>query len=238
MQYRFEHKYLLNPQIAETLYRRAATIMKPDPHGDEKGGYTVNNIYLDDRHDSFYHAKLLGHHSRDKYRVRYYNSDISYIRLERKHKKGILIHKETLPITPWQMGQIKAGDLDFTLLLDDPLWKKVATIHRLHGLCPTVAFAYRRETLIYTPGNVRLTFDGPLFDAGERVPLRPTTLAQSYGRRAYELLLEIKYTGFLPEIVRSLLNGLPLVHTEMSKYGVARERGYMSVSHNSGWRIG
>jgi hypothetical protein len=215
IRYRYEHKYLISPPTAAVLRGRAVGIMQPDAYADENGGYTVNNVYLDDRSDSFYHAKQLGHYSRDKYRLRYYNGDLSFIRLERKHKDGILNFKDTLPITSAQFEQMLKGDFNFTLTEEAPLWQKLSMIYRLRGLRPTASFSYRRETLTYKAGNVRFTFDGyPKPAAGT-----PALTKQP----AYQVLLEVKYTGFLPEIIRRLLNGLPLVHTEMSKYAVARE---------------
>lgn len=219
IRYRYEHKYLINPQTAAILRGRAVGIMQPDSYADENGGYTVNNVYLDDRYDSFYQAKQLGEYSRDKYRLRYYNGDLSFIRLERKHKEGILNYKETLPITSAQFEYICTGAFDFICNEDAPLWQKLGIIYRLRGLRPTAVFSYRRETLTYKPGNVRFTFDG--YPIPQGLPIL------SYRRPAYKMLLEVKYTGFLPDIIRRLLNGLPLVHTEMSKYAIARDCGYV-----------
>jgi hypothetical protein len=227
VQYRFEHKYLISPATAAILRGRASGIMRPDAYGDENGGYIVNNLYLDDMHDSFYMAKELGEYSRDKYRIRYYNNDQSFIRLERKHKEGILNFKETHRLTPQQYAQIKMGDLSFAFTENTPLLQRLATLHRLRIMRPTVAFAYRRETLTYKPGTVRLTFDSPLFDTGEgkQIPPQYARRGNYHGRPPYALLLEVKYAGFLPEVIQRLLNGLPLTHTEMSKYAIARESG-------------
>ena len=229
MRFRYEHKYLINAQTAALLQSRAAGIMEPDSYADDKGGYTVNNIYLDDRYDSFYLAKEMGQFQRDKYRIRYYNGDLSFIRLERKHKEGILNYKETLPITPEQLAQIKKGDLTFALTEPHPLWQKLATLHRLRHMQPRAIFSYRRETLTYKPATVRLTLDSPLFDSGEKLhmPPFPRKYVKFHSGRPYNLLLEVKYSGFLPEIIQQLLNGLPLVHTEMSKYSTAREQAYL-----------
>jgi len=219
LRYRYEHKYLINPQTAAVLRGRTVGIMRPDEYADENGGYTVNNVYLDDRYDTFYQAKQLGHYSRDKYRLRYYNGDLSFIRLERKHKDSMLNYKDTLPITSAQFERMSSGDFEFILTEKAPLWQRLATIYRLRGLRPTAAFTYRRETLTYKPGNVRFTFDGHPKPFHNSPPV-------DGNRQAYPLLLEVKYTGFLPETIRRLLNGLPLVHTEMSKYAIARERNY------------
>jgi hypothetical protein len=219
IRYRYEYKYLINPQIAAILRGRGAGIMQPDAYADENGGYTVYNIYLDDRYDTFYQAKHKGCYSRDKYRLRYYNGDLSFIRLERKHKDGILSYKESLPVSPVQFERMVNGDFDFILEEKAPLWQRLATVYRLRGLRPTAAFVYRRETLVYKPGNVRFTFDG------HPAPFRGTAIP-NYERPAYPMLLEVKYTAFLPEVIQRLLGGLPLTHTEMSKYTVARDRNF------------
>jgi hypothetical protein len=228
MQYRFEHKYLLSPATAAILRGRAAGVLKPDNYGDANGGYKINNIYLDDRFDSYYYAKLLGRQSRDKFRIRYYNDDLSFIRLERKHKEGNRNYKETQRITAEQFSLIKAGNLDFTLRESAPLWEKIAVIHRLRNLRPAAAYSYRRETLTYEAGNVRLAFDSPLSPLNDvHLPAQYDPMRSSFGNPPYPLLLEVKYTAFLPEVVQRIIGGLPLVHTEMSKYAIARERGYV-----------
>jgi len=228
MQLRFEHKYIISQATAAILRSRAMGVLQPDGYGDENGRYTINNIYLDDRHDSFYYAKHIGQAIRDKYRIRYYNDDLSFIRLERKHKEGKQNYKETVRITREQFDQLIAGEMDFMHNEPDPLWQKLAVIHRMRTMRPTAAYRYRRETLTYQAGNVRLAFDSPLFALPEiTLPAQQNPVQSSFGHPPYQLLLEVKYTGFLPEVVQRIIGGLPLVHTEMSKYGIARERGYV-----------
>ena len=229
MQYRFEYKYLINAHTSAVLRGRTKALMCPDSHSG--GSYVVNSLYLDDRYDSFYYSKYYGSLHKNKYRLRYYNKDLSFIRLERKHKDGLLSYKESMQITQEQYQMVKLGNMDFILKEEAPLWQKLGAIYRTRGLRPAVSFAYRREAYTYGPGNVRFTFDGPLFNpegSGRGGTAGYDPLALVYGRQAYHpLLLEVKYTGFLPEIVKRLLNGLPLAHTELSKYCVARERGIL-----------
>jgi len=232
MRKRFEQKYMMSLQTSAILRERLAGIMQPDPHS-RNGPYVVNNLYLDDRYDSFYYAKYRGTMQRNKFRLRHYNGDLSHIRLERKHKDGILSYKETETITEDQYQKIKAGDMNFLLTENSPLWQKLAVIYRLRGLRPTAIYAYRREAFVYQAGDVRITFDSPLFttDDGSNqaiIPIQYDPLALSHNPSThYPMLLEVKYTTFLPDILKRLLNGLPLAHTEMSKYCIARERGIL-----------
>jgi hypothetical protein len=232
MRFRNEFKYIINEHTAAILRGRAAGVMQPDKHG---GAYTVNNLYLDDRYDSFYHGKYYGQLVRDKYRLRFYNGDKSFIRLERKHKEGIIAYKETTQISEEQYQQIRSGDMNFILKEDAPLWRTLANIHRLKILRPTAIFAYKREAYVYDAGNVRFTFDSPPFDFGESVPLSYEPLTATFGREEYApMLLEVKYTNFLPEIIKRLLGGLPLAQTSMSKYCTVRERGVLRYGSTNG----
>jgi len=226
MRYRFEYKYLVSEYTAALLKTKIAAIMNLDSHSN--GNYVVNNLYLDDRFDSFYHAKHVGQLHRDKYRFRYYNDDLSFIRLERKHKDGIMSYKETMPVSLEQYTQVKSGDLSFIHTEDAPLWKKLSLLHNLRGLRSAAFFSYRREAYIYEPGDIRFTFDSPLFDSKNNTIAGYDHLSCVYGEQEYyPLLLEIKYSGFMPELIKRMLNGLPLAHVSVSKYCIARERGIL-----------
>ncbi|MCL2357203.1 MAG: polyphosphate polymerase domain-containing protein [Defluviitaleaceae bacterium] len=230
MRFRHEKKYIINEHTAAILRARASGVMKPDEHG---GSYTVNNLYLDDRYDSFYYSSFYGRVVRDKYRFRFYNGDKSYMRLERKHKEGNVSYKDTMRISEEQYERIRAGDMSFILKEDAPLWQTLANIHRLKILRPTAIFAYNREAYIYEAGNVRFTFDSPPFDFGERVSPAFEPLIKNFGAEAYSpILLEVKFDKFLPEIIQRILNGLPLAQTNMSKYCIVRERGVLRYGNN------
>ena len=225
MQFRNENKYFIDEHTAEILRARAEAVMKPDENG---GTYTVHNLYLDDRYDSCYYGKYLGRMERNKYRLRYYNGDTSFIRLERKHKEGFLSYKDTMTISNEQYQMIKSGDMEFILKQEEPLWQTLAMVYRLKGLRPTAMFAYKRTAYVYEAGDVRFTFDSPPFDTGEELPFRYEPLRANFGKEAYgPMLLEVKYSRFLPEVIKRLLNGLPLARTDMSKYCIVRERGVL-----------
>ena len=232
--YRFEYKYFIAAHTAAILRARAQAVMRPDAH--HGGTYTVHNLYLDDRYDSFYYARYLGRLCRDKYRLRFYNGNMDFIRLERKHKDGIRSYKDTTPVTREQYQRIRDGDLAFLLEenMDQAIWHDLGVIYRLRGLRPTTSFAYRREAYTYLAGDVRITFDSPPFDPDPGKADRPVMppcydpLGHNHGRMDYHpLLLEVKFSGFLPEVIKRLLDGLPLQHTSMSKYCLVRERGLL-----------
>lgn len=200
MVYRYERKYFLSSHTAEILKRRIAGVLSPDSHSG--GRYIVHNIYFDDVYNSFYYDKLSGSMTRDKYRARYYNGDLSYIRLEHKRKESELSFKRHAAITKEQLLMLSHGEMDFISQLSDPLFKAFANINRTRSLRPTAAFTYLREAYVHDTGNVRVTFDSQI---AEDIP-------------GLCGVLEVKYSNFLPDFISGLLSSVPLTQTEMSKY--------------------
>ncbi|MCL2628933.1 MAG: polyphosphate polymerase domain-containing protein [Oscillospiraceae bacterium] len=218
MQYRNEQKFILSNHTAELLRRRISAVMKPDNHSD--GIYVVNNLYLDDQYDTFYQEKQIGAFSRDKYRVRYYNSDLSFIRFENKHKDGNLSYKKTLAMSKEELDCLRLGDFDFAAVSEQPLWQKVSAIHRARRLRVSAVFSYTREAYVYEAGDVRITFDSAIYP--EQLTPQPCANAPL----ALNPVMEVKYTGFMPSVISAMLHGMPLVRTELSKYCYIRERGF------------
>lgn len=214
MRYRYERKYFLSAQTADILRRRVAAVLHPDNHSG--GAYTVNNLYLDDRYDSFYYDKLHGSLERDKYRARYYNNDMTFIRLERKHKHGELSYKESASLTVREYEALLACDFSFTLESENKLLQSLGMLHRLRVLRPAALFSYWREAYVYAPGNVRITFDSRI---AENELSGAGDIEGSFG------VMEVKYDSFLPPIIAGLLSGVPITQTDMSKYCYVREKG-------------
>jgi hypothetical protein len=225
MIYRHELKFFMNARTSALLKCRVSAIMPPDTAGGADGIYTVNNLYIDDTHTSSYYEKIGGSYGRNKYRVRFYNNDLSFIRFENKRKDGELSYKKSVAMTGEEYRSIARGDMSFVLGSDNPLWQKVAVLHRTRGMRPTAAFSYLREAYLYRPGNVRITFDSNI---------RQDKLAPEPDMRAPPGnggMLEVKYDCFLPDVIRGLLHGLPLARTEMSKYCYSMERGFIQCLH-------
>ncbi|MBQ7582983.1 MAG: VTC domain-containing protein [Lachnospiraceae bacterium] len=96
-------------------------------------------------------------------------------------------------------------------------------IHQL--LRPRVLVSYVREPYIYRPGNVRITFDSEirtsLFD---REFLKDKVSDISATDTPRDMLVEIKYDAFLPEIIQDLIQVRNIRQQAFSKYGACRGR--------------
>jgi hypothetical protein len=152
--------------------------------------------------------------------LRYYNDDTSFIRLERKSKANRLAYKESAVITAEQCAALLIGSYDCLKAPDIPLLMELYTKIRYQNLRPKNIVDYHREAYIYSAGNVRITFDSNIrmsnSVAGFLNPKLTTIPA------AGSLIMEIKYDGFLPDIIRDIIQIGWRSQTEFSKYAVAR----------------
>ena len=97
---RHEEKYILNYRQYLLLRQRAAQVLTADDHGDN-GTYTITSVYYDDLEDTGLYEKLDGLALHSKFRVRTYDYDTGFVRLERKDKRGIMT-KKISSVIDWQ----------------------------------------------------------------------------------------------------------------------------------------
>ena len=92
------------------------------------------------------------------------------------------------------------------------------------GLRPKVIVEYRREPVLYDPGNVRVTLDYQLRTSPRCADfLSPDCVTIPAGRAP--IILEVKWDAFLPDIIRDAVQ-LDGRHTAaFSKYAACRIYG-------------
>jgi len=217
---RHELKHFINAADYTQLRARLRVIAKPDEYSTGDGGYTVRSLYFDNYADKAVIEKLSGLSRREKFRIRYYNADTSFIRLEKKRKANRLSYKENAKVTADQCASLLAGNYEWMNRPDAPLLFELYSKIRYQSLRPRNIVEYRREAYTYRPGNVRITFDSNIRTsnsvAGFLNPALITIPASG------SIVMEIKYDGFLPDIIRDILQIGFRNQTEFSKYVAAR----------------
>ena len=81
--YRHEFKYLISAESADLLRRRLPHWAGRDPHAGPNGQYAIRSLYFDDPELSALREKTSGVRDRVKYRIRCYNGDYSFLKLEK-----------------------------------------------------------------------------------------------------------------------------------------------------------
>lgn len=231
--YRNEWKYYISLHQAELLKRRILPFMELDSHTDG-GSYTIRSLYFDDFWNTSYEEKLMGVEERQKWRIRIYNFSDSSIKLERKKKRGSYIHKDSAEITRGEFERILACDFGFLLHHRSNLCREFYYECTVRLQRPKVIVDYERMPIILEDGDVRITFDSELRAAvgGYDIfdPTLPTLSAIEPGR----LVLEVKFTQYLPEIIKRLLPTDGQEFLAVSKYTLCYERVWHITDSLSG----
>lgn len=108
--FRHEEKFFISTASARMLQGRLRAALGRDGHAGEDGRYFIRSLYFDDYQQSGLFDKIEGVEKREKYRIRFYDMDDRYIRLELKQKLGSLTRKRSAPLTREQADAILAGD--------------------------------------------------------------------------------------------------------------------------------
>ena len=217
---RHELKYYINAADYAQLRARLRTVAKPDENSRENSGYKVHSLYFDNYNDKAVVEKLLGLNRREKFRLRYYNDDVSFIRLEKKSKANSLCYKESTMVTAEQCRALLERKYDCLKMPDKPLLMELYTKINYQNLRPRNIVIYHREVYAYMAGNVRITFDSNIKTSNSVVGFLNPNLVTIPA--AGMMIMEIKYDGFLPDIIRDMLQLGWHNQTAFSKYVVAR----------------
>ncbi len=203
------------------LSQRLRKLFFHDVNAGENGSYLVTSLYFDTPYDTALRQKLDGVDQREKFRLRYYGRDLTYIRLEKKFKSHGLCGKRSARITQEEVERILAGEYAFLLSSGDSLLQEFYSKLQGQGLRPKTIVEYCREAFVYAPGNVRITLDRDL-----RSGLGSTDFLKQGGLRlpATEgiTVLEVKYDSFLPDLVGMAVQVPGRQASAHSKYAVCR----------------
>lgn len=224
--YRHELKYAIGEGDYQALRRRLRPVMRLDPHAGADGTYQIRSVYLDNYRDKALREKIDGIPQREKFRLRYYNDDLSHVTLEKKIKHNNLCMKIDAPLTAEEFQGILAGGGHWMQTHPHELVRELYCKMKTQQLRPRVLVSYVREPYIYAAGNVRVTFDSQI-----RTSLFHTTFGTgdipdiSATDTPVDRILEVKYDAFLPDIIACLLQSNGLRQQAFSKYGACRRFG-------------
>ena len=220
MDYRHEWKIALDPGDLFVLRQRLQAVMQPDAHAVD-GRYGIRSLYFDTPEDRALREKLDGVSRREKFRIRYYNGDRSFIQLEKKCKCAGLGRKEQTQLSEAQARSIAAGRFDAVEAGADALLGEFCRKARAERLRAKTIVDYTREPFVYGPGNVRVTLDYDIRTGLSCVkfldPDCVTVPAPGTGA-----LLEVKWDAFLPDVIRDAVQLPGRQVGAFSKYAACR----------------
>ena len=223
MKYRHEWKHEISYGDLLILRQRLSAVMKRDIHA-VNGKYSIRSMYFDNASDKALREKIDGVNVREKFRIRYYDGNLSKIHLEKKSKVNGLCLKESTPLSLEQARAIASGNYSWMVNCGVPLIQELYSKMMSQGLRPKTIVDYEREPFVYAPGNVRVTLDYHI-----RTGMNCTDFLNSecitVPASDSTIILEVKWDEFLPDIIR---DAVQLPHCRVgafSKYAVCRTYG-------------
>ena len=211
--FRKELKYNITNKDFYILQHNLTNLIKKDPNckGDY---YTISSIYFDDYKKTSYNQVKNGISNRWKYRIRFYNYDDSYIKLEKKHKVNGLTNKSCVVIDRQILNNILNNKIKVEEKNDKLLNEFIVKIKK-DLLRPIICIEYDRIPFVHKLGNVRITLDYNI-----RYTNKYNDLFNSEKRVYYlkEKILEVKYNELIPDFIRYRLELNHLEQVSFSKF--------------------
>ncbi len=220
LRHEIKHEISISDYIA--LRNRLKLIAQKDSNTDERGRYRIRSLYFDNADDKALKEKILGLNNREKFRIRYYNGDIRYIKLEKKGKINGLCYKRYTPLTVGQCEQIINGDIKWMRFSGNSLLVELYAKMNFQQLRPRTLVDYIREPYIYKPGNVRVTFDSGITTGLNSKELFNQQTAAMNSHAVKKIIMEVKFDEFLPEIIRDIIQLGQRRNSAFSKYAACR----------------
>lgn len=223
MKYRHEWKHVITYADMLILRQRLSAIAKCDSNAID-GKYRIRSLYFDNAIDKALREKIDGVNIREKFRIRYYNGDTSFIKLEKKSKINALCLKESIILTNALAQSIIDEDYNWMMQSGQSLIQELYLKIRNQGLRPKTIVDYIREPFVFAPGNVRVTLDYNIRTSMLCTDfLNPDSVTVPAGNAP--IILEVKWDEFLPDIIRNAVHLEGRRAASFSKYAACRIYG-------------
>ena len=219
---RHEIKIFLTLSDYISIKNRLKNFAKLDKNAGDNGIYHIRSLYFDNFNDKALMEKISGVNNREKFRIRFYNHNHSFIRLEKKSKANGLCYKSSAPLTKDECEMILNGDIEFLKDSDKDVLKEFYCKLRYQCLKPKTIVDYTREAYIFNAGNVRITFDTNIKSGLYSTNIFDSNLPTLGLVDDNPIILEVKYDNFLPDIIRDLVQTNTRRSTAVSKYAACR----------------
>ena len=221
--YRNEIKFIISKTMAEVLKQRLSLIMSVDTNSyNSDNSYLIRSLYFDNENSDAYYEKMDGVEYRKKYRIRIYNFDDKFIRLECKYKHNNMTSKDQILIDKELCSKIVDGKIDDIDLTKDNLLRQFALDYRLNKLEPSIIVDYNRVAFTYHVSEVRITFDSQIKSGMYNYNLFDKNATTYSVIDDNQMVLEVKFNEILPESIAIILQTVPTFRQAFSKFAACR----------------
>lgn len=222
---RREIKYLLNTEQYRKTCNYISKVLEDDIHNKD-GGYTVRSLYFDTLDDRDFHEKEAGVEIRRKIRLRVYEPTANFAMLEMKQKQGDYQMKRSLFVSREDAIELSKGNYSCLLKYEDPFASEMYAVMTVNLYRPKVIVEYKRNAFMVKENNIRITFDHDIVATEASTDIFEPNLQMTPILDPNNVVLEVKYNGFLLSYIKDLIASVSCVSTSVSKYYLSRNVTY------------
>lgn len=224
---REEKKFLLSVDEFIALSHKVGQVMMGDPHNGTHG-YVIRSLYFDTVFDRDYFEKLDGVELRRKIRLRVYDPNSDFAMLEMKQKQGPNQMKRSLSVSREDAIELTKGNYAPLLKYSEPFAAECYGLMNYRCYLPKTIVEYNRKAFIAKENKTRITFDNNIVSTESSFDLFDPKLNMNPVLDKYDVVLEVKFNGFLLGYIRELINPANRSELSVSKYVLARQNGYQT----------
>lgn len=218
---RQEKKFLLTQQQYYQLSHRLAQVLSMDAHSQGEG-YMIRSLYFDSLDDRDFQEKEDGVELRRKIRLRCYDPNQDFAMLEMKQKQGAMQKKRSLRMRREDAQALIAGEQHVLLRYDDPFAAECFVIMQQHCYRPKAVVQYQRKAFVAKENKIRITFDHHIIASESCFDIFSPDLMLYSVMDPANVVLEVKYNGFLLSYIKDLLKGCDKSELSVGKYSMSR----------------
>ena len=224
---REEKKYLIRiDEYIKKSYELEKILMQ-DPHNGDHG-YKIRSLYFDTPFDDDFYEKQAGIETRRKIRLRCYDPTHNYAMLELKQKQGNQQLKRSLRISRSVAKKIISSDYTPLLSYDEPFATEIYGLLQCRCYRPKTIVEYNRKAFIAKENKIRITFDHRIVSTESSFDLFSERLNMNPVLDPYDVVMEVKFNGFLLSYIRDMINSIDKSELSISKYCLARQNAYQT----------
>lgn len=222
---RQEKKYLLNLDMSYKCNAYLEKFLNQDIHNGSTG-YMIRSLYFDTIDDLDFQDKEDGIEIRRKIRLRIYDVKGDFALLEIKQKQGSQQLKRSLKMNRADAEQLIKGNYSCLLNYSEPFAAESYGIMNMHCYRPRTIVQYNRKAYIAKENKTRVTLDSNIMATESCFDLFSNELCMYPVLDKFNIVIEVKYNGFLLSYIRALINQIDGSELSVSKYCLARGVGY------------
>lgn len=224
MKLRHEYKIFIDHFDYVTIRSKLKALIPQDPHVGQTGEYKIRSLYFDNADDKALWEKLSGINMREKFRIRCYNDNYDFMKLEKKTKINGLCSKVSEIVTKDEVKRIICGDVKWMLDSNRPLLSELYVKMKTEQLRPKTIVDYTREPFVYKAGNIRITIDKDIKTSVRNIDMLDPNVPMVTAEGNI-MILEVKYDNYIPAFISEILNIDTRQTSSFSKYVVSRIYG-------------